>query len=738
MRSTAIVDEHKDRTSRLQEILACFTSLTVARSKLDAVEKCRQVADAYARVLHPLHLHMHDGSLADMHLIAANIEILIEKVNAVRSKGKVAVFSEDRETNQRIIVSIEKRAIDAVVKARAAFVNVLDNEFRQFGWPMKVPVPEKDRMLIDSVKLFVNQLNHLQRVSNDGDYIAERTKWHRALSDNWAVAAILRAPLARFRYHFLEKFRVRSDENNADSETTTHGAGTSRFDRPEWAAEFALERIQETTSFLSEIRIDGPHSADVKFAEGFCRVFAEKIAYDCELALRTSTNDADADMLIAHASETAKQFDNTLRSGIISLKNQGSEGPLFMSSLHVLSMNEPFLTTWASSELRLADAHVNKLLYRALGRSTAGGDGAGGRGDDGILISSKAELEQLCVDIVGHIGTASRKCRSLESGERVSTFLKLTEIPLLQALRSRLKEDVEVVDLDELSMDNIRRCGRAALVAQLLSDALEDRSVDRLYVTQEKRLGRGFYDDDITRLRALYSSTCSLLSDAIAASFKDGVRSEYGNYTRVGEVWAPDAAVVLTHDVSEALVDPLTALERSLKVISEGVPCRQSASMIWRPIASKLDHFMFEEVVLQCFIGYTRNAMPAASEQNGYLSADACARMARQVSFDVETFVSAFSVVTGNPSQLLPYSNECVSILRIAANKILLPTESATQEDEELLNAIRSVAGKEDDGSSAEMVEQVLEARLNTIHMSARDALELMAIAGHRFAIRLT
>lgn len=722
----------------MQTILDKFDRLASAQSQLDAVESCRQVADAYTRVLHPLNLHMRDGGLADMHLIAANIETLIDKINIVRSKGNVASFSDDPDTHDRIIASIEKRSVDAVVKARAAFVNVLDNEFRQFGWPMKVPTPENDRKLIDSVKVYVDQLNHLQRVSNDGDYIAERTKWHRALSDNWAVAAILRAPLARFRYHFLEKFRGQSDENGTTAELAP-GAGTSRFDRPEWAAEFALDRIRETTSFLSEIRIDGPHTADVKFAEGFCRVFAEKIVYDCELALRTSTNDSDADILIAHASETAKQFDNTLRGGIISLSKPVKEGPLFMSSLHVLSMNESFLTTWASSELRLADAQVNKLLDRALGFSSDA-RGNGENMPDPTIALSREDLEQICVDIVGHIGAASQKCRSLESGERVSTFLKLTEIPLLQALRSRLKEDVEVVDFDQLSVEHIQKCGRSALVAQLLSDALEDRSVDALYVTQEERLGRGFYDHDINRLRALYSSTCSLLSDAVAASFIDSVRSEYGNCTRFGEVWAPDAAVVLTHDISESLVEPLTSLESSLTAISAGVPCRQSASRIWHPIAKKLDRFVFDEVVLQCFIGYTRNAMPAASEQNGYLSPDICARMARQVSFDVEAFVSAFSVVavTGNPRQLLPYSNECVSLLRIASNKILLPMVSALQEDEELLSAIQSVAEKEDDGSSIELVENALESRFNVVHISARDALELAAIAGHRFAIRLT
>lgn len=735
-RSNAIIEEHQEWTDKLEQFLNSFARLSVVKAQLVSVEKCRGVADAYAQVLYLLNVRMRGDSLVDVQTITKNIELLIEKVNAVRDKNASPLLSDNPEGNSRITSAVEKRAVDAVLKARAALVNVLDNEFRQFGWPMKVPKPGEDDKLIGNVKIYADQLNHLQRVSNDGDFIFEQTKWHRALSDNWSVAAILRAPLARFRYHFLENSRAHPETASTEDHSENLDGSTSRFDRPEWAAEFALERIRETTPFLSEIRIDGPHTADVKFAEGFCRVFAEKIVYDCELALRMATNDSGADLHIAHASETANQFDSKLRLGILSLRNKNADGPLFQSSLHVLSLNESFLTAWASSELRLADAQVHRLLLRILGKSRS--DSVSGVDSYENVASSKEELEQLCSKIVGHIGAASQKCRDLESGERISTFLKLTEIPLLQALRARLKDDVEAMDLEEISVDDIRRCARAALCAQILSNMFEDRAVDALYVAQEERLGRGFYEEDITRLRALYSSTCSLLSDSIASAFVDKVRGGYGYNTRFGEVWTPDAAFVLTHDLSEPLAEPLTILEKSLNAISQGVPCRRAASLIWRPIASKLDHFIFDEVVLQSFIGGTRNAMPAASEQNGFLTTDLCARMARQIAFDVETFVSAFTVVSSNPSQFLPFSAECVSILRIASNKILLPPSNARQDDEELLELIQSVAETADDEAAVKTVEKALQSKLSAVHICPRDALELMAISGHHTAIRLT
>lgn len=722
--------------------------MDLARDKLDSVRMCRQIADSYACVLRPLNLHARDEKMADMQTIATNVERLIKKVEVIRTNGGVPLLKSQPAINIRVVESVEKRCIDAVVKARAAFVNMLDNDFRKFGWPMKAPMPGNDDDVISSVILYVDQLNYLQRVSCESAYITNQTKWHRALSDNWAVAAILRAPLARFKYHFLESFNVNVNNQDPPAQSDRTGGGTTRFDRPEWAAEFALERIRETTPFLSVIKIEGPLSADVKFAEGFCQVFAEKVAYDCELALRTSTNDADADELIAHASETAKQFDSKLRGGIISLKPQRGEkdGVLFKSSLHLLSLNESFLTTWASSELRLADARLNSLLLRALGER----DGDVNHSTTlppktqfDVPLRSKEELEQLCTNMVLCIGDASQKCRWLESGERVSTFLKLTEIPLLQSLRNRLKEDVDAVEVDHHSPEQIGRCGRAALCAQLVADALEDRSIDAFYVAQEERLGRGVYGDEIMRLRALYSSTCSLVSDSIVATFVDNVRNEYGYSTRFGELWAADAALVLSHDVSESLVEPLTILERSLTAISRGVPCRRSASMIWRPIAAKLDEFIFNEVLLQCFIGGTRNAMPAASEQNGYLTADLCARMSRQVAYDTDTFVSTFSVVTPNPSQFLPLTTESARVLRLACNKLLLPTENLQLEDDEALQAIIQVAVEngqcdEDGEDEPSHLQHLFESKLKILHITSRDVLELMIIAGHHDAIRLS
>ncbi|PXF46076.1 hypothetical protein BWQ96_04176 [Gracilariopsis chorda] len=140
------------------------------------------------------------------------------------------------------------------------------------------------------------------------------------------------------------------------------------------------------------------------------------------------------------ASETAKQFDAKLLSGITRIQDlppTESLDPAFISSLHVLSMKESFLTTWASSELRIADTQVTILLDKALARLSEQPQDLSISQETALL--TDRGLEYICQEIVDYIGSESQKARALESEERTSTFLKLTELSLLQAIRSRLK-----------------------------------------------------------------------------------------------------------------------------------------------------------------------------------------------------------------------------------------------------------------------------------------------------------
>ncbi len=78
--------------------------------------------------------------------------------------------------------------------------------------------------------------------------------------------------------------------------------------------------------------MDGPQTAEVKFVKGFCRVFADNIAYDCELAMRSSKHDSDADSFVLHAAEIAKEFDVKLRGGALFDSTEASQARRHRSS----------------------------------------------------------------------------------------------------------------------------------------------------------------------------------------------------------------------------------------------------------------------------------------------------------------------------------------------------------------------------------------------------------------------
>lgn len=413
-----------------------------------------------------------------METVAENIGTLIREVEMVRRAGAKSLFGESLAVNKRILVSIESRCVDAVIKARAAFVNVMDNEFRAFGWPMNVPRVGENAAMIAVVNRYVRELHQLQGVAEGSNFVLQRTRWHRTLSDSWAMAAILRAPLARFKYHFLENYRAASGASGAaaggggddvavstsssvvaEAESAEAAAAsdseararTARFDRPEWAADFALARIAEATPFLREIVLDDTCTADLKFAEGFCKVFANKIAYDSDIAIRGKKNEEGADSTISHAADICASFDAKIRAGIVANNPIYSANDKLPSSLDILSTNENFFANWALSEQRLAQMSVLETIDSLLNER----GGAAGEFD----------LEAECSEIVDRISQSSRGCRGLDSRARMLTFVKWTELKLLESVRGRLRDVLADCSFEPATGADVFLVARAAWIA---------------------------------------------------------------------------------------------------------------------------------------------------------------------------------------------------------------------------------------------------------------------------------
>lgn len=731
-RAAQAVSEYEERRVKLEAIAEAFAEQRAAKAEEDAVNTCRRIADAYVKALQTLAVQTKAGGLGGsreaMGTVAEIIEVLIKEVELVRRAGAKSLFGDSLAVNKRILASVENRCVDAVIKARAAFVNVMDNEFRAFGWPMKVPRVGENGEMIALVNHSVRELHLLQRCAEGSSFVLQRTRWHRTLSDSWAMAAILRAPLARFKYHFLEHYRAGAGGGGDDDtvSTTSSVAGevesaeaaaasdsearsrTARFDRPEWAADFALARIGEAAPFLREIILDDTCTADLKFAEGFCKVFANKIAYDSDIAIRGKQNEEAADGTISHAADIAASFDAKIRAGIVANNPIYDANDTLPSSLDILSTNEDFFANWALSEQRLAQVSVLESINALLQQ----------RGTTSAL-----DLETECSEIVDRICQSSRGCRGLESRKRMLTFVKWTELKLLVAVRGRLREVLTDCSWEPASGSDVFLVARAAWVAHALALALENKACDRFYVALEEESGAAVssvYDAEIERLRDFSRSAADSISDTMCDRFMEGTCDRYQNNVRFGEIVAPDAAVVLAHDLSDELCACMGGLEEALRAIAEAVANRKIAGSIWRPAAARLDTFFFEDIILQSWTGGARNGVSAASSANAYMVGPSAAKMARQISHDAGVLVGVFSSVSNVPERWMGRCADAARLMRIGASRVLRPKASVRQEDEEVLSAVLS--GALDKPSVAEGI--------GISSLSAREALETLIVAG--------
>lgn len=746
--AAGVLAEYDERRATLARFAAAFAEAREAAAEAAAVTKCRAIADAYQDALQPLSKHAADGmgvivagETSPLASVADSVARLVKAVQSVRDAVADGEFGDCASTHEKLLSSLENRTIDAVIKARAAFVNILDNSFRAFGWPMQIPTIEKDAELIGTVNFFVNQLHELQMVAEASEFVSERTRWKRALSDSWAVAPILRAPLARFKYHFLESFRAELDQEDGGDgglPPPERTATTTRFDRPEWAADFAVERIQEAAPFLRSIEMEGPQTAEIKFVNGFCRVFADKIAYDCELAMRSSKSDSDADALISHSAAIAKQFDAKLRSGTLFDVSNPADTP---SVLSLLSENAVFFNPWASSELRLAETRVSAQLEKVLASRNEVGATVPAPPPPPLGMANgdtpTYDIEADCSELLQLVGEAGNGCRHLSNKPLVSSFLRLTELPLLQSVRARLRESLDRCEWSPSTFEDTFNCARAIWCGQVLSELLEDRIFEPFYATFEKDHGFSLYGEEIDRLKSFVDRAQLSVATALSDNFVVRVQADYQPQVRLGELATQDAAVVLAHDLSDALCGAMGDLEGALRGISEGIGNRKLGAAVWRPIAERIDGFFFSDVVMQMFAGGTRNALPAASAANSFLEPTTAAKMARQVAFDAAAVVAVFGSVTQTPQNFLPVCADAAPILQMAARRVIRP-KVVKKGQAEMVDAVCRLARDDCDAKDMERAREALEGVFGTRSVTPRECLELFAIAGMQEAIPLS
>eukprot|EP00173_Palmaria_palmata_P003246 Plantae.Rhodophyta-Palmaria_palmata.ctg3384.p1 GENE.Plantae.Rhodophyta-Palmaria_palmata.ctg3384~~Plantae.Rhodophyta-Palmaria_palmata.ctg3384.p1 ORF type:complete len:387 (+),score=81.32 Plantae.Rhodophyta-Palmaria_palmata.ctg3384:59-1162(+) len=356
------------------------------------------------------------------------------------------------------------------------------------------------------------------------------------------------------------------------------------------------------------------------------------------------------------------------------------------------------------------------------------------RGADGAGVASGTQsdfdLEMECSELVDRISQASRGCRGLESRQRMLVFVKWTELKLLEAVRNRLREVLLDCGWEPVNGDDVFKVARASWIAHALSLALESKACDRFYVALEEENGvvsssesgamSTVYDTEVERLRDLSKRAADCIAGTLCANFTEAVTEKYQSDVRFGEIDAPNAAVVLAHDLSQELCECMGVLEVTLASIAAGVQNQKIAASIWRPVASQLDEFFFNSIILQAWTGGIRNAVSAASSANEYMVATSAAKMARQVAHDASVLVGVFGSVTRVPKRWLPRCADASRIIGIGAARTLRPRAAVRQEDEEVLAAV--VSGDVEKPSVAEGV--------GIERLSAREARECLVVAG--------
>lgn len=140
-------------------------------------------------------------------------------------------------------------------------------------------------------------------------------------------------------------------------------------------------------------------------------------------------------------------------------------------------------------------------------------------------------------------------------------------------------------------------------------------------------------------MKSFAERTFSAVLDSIAENFEEAVKESYNQQVQFGKLSSKDAAVVLAHELSEPLCKPMTILAESMRALMRGAANRKVASQIWRAIASRLDRFVFENVVMQAFAGGMRDNVTAASPKNAFLKLRTAEKIARQVVFNADELV---------------------------------------------------------------------------------------------------
>lgn len=506
-------------------------------------------------------------------------------------------------------------AVGGVGKVRAALVNRVDTALGRLGWPVApsrggwVGVPSEE---VDALQRLLTALERLQdtvlgappgTVGAGGRSVPEAPA-----VPSWAAAALLRAPLARFKYHFLGAASAgRPSPPPAaagDGADLPAGPGMDRVDRPEWAAEYALARLAEAGPLLSRLSLRFPYvpagqaaaevagvPATIAAADAYARVYAAKVGDDVAAVV----GEAGADALVLHAADAATAFDTSLVAGLSDVGGWGGDRvdagsdrqpPPPPSALAYLVSDRPFFGAWTGAAVRVAMPRVLAALAAAMAVSAdsvvgAGGggveDGGGDEDDDSGELSAP---EAAVAAVLRAVTAASATSRGMARVAGAAAFVRRVELPLLAAVRESLGGAGAAVEAASAlgSGPEAARAGagavacacRSAYVATRLADAIVDRADSLFYIRLAEAATAavaaapakggagghaatsaapgsapgGIFEEDVLLLRATAASLTAAVGSLIETSLREATAAYAAGLRTPPNAASPAAAAV--------------------------------------------------------------------------------------------------------------------------------------------------------------------------------------------------
>lgn len=268
----------KRAAGKLEEFLSVTERVALERTrKIEALKEVKRLAEEVIvarREERLVSLSKAIGDILTLFELAVgelNGEKCLSLFNALQQSTAEARSAQD----PRLDLLVEHVCARSVLRTREAFEQNLQSRLDAVGFPLKKP-PQKSFPGLDEIQRLLMFLDAWEQATKDVPMLdddnqpEDRSNLFRdPLGSSYVYSALLRNALLRYRYHFSS---VSSTTNDAE--------------RPEWAADFIIARLNESVPFLKLVK----PGSEVVYANALINEFVAKVIADAHRVQRNEVS----------------------------------------------------------------------------------------------------------------------------------------------------------------------------------------------------------------------------------------------------------------------------------------------------------------------------------------------------------------------------------------------------------------------------------------------------------------